>query len=140
MDCAVIASTNTLNGTHNSNYDLDSSVFTAQNTLKETWNGSKTLPLILFLSIVVPPAIDANALAILNAWPTKYEIKVVSQATSQTAIVKLLEKQMSEEFKPKTEFVKKLLAFRKEAIAYGMPLLTVDEILAAKRDLRGEVD
>ena len=37
-----------------------------------------------------------------------------------------------EEYKPKTEFVKKLLALRKKAIKNGMKLKTVDEILAEK--------
>lgn len=39
-------------------------------------------------------------------------------------------------FKPKTEFVKTLLAFRKKAIRGGMKLLTADEILKEKHKVK----
>jgi hypothetical protein len=40
------------------------------------------------------------------------------------------------EFEPKTDFVKSLLAVRKQAILDGMNLLTTDEILKQKEEWR----
>jgi hypothetical protein len=120
---------------------MDCTVVTVPDTLKGTYSGiSKTLPLAVLLSLVTPSAIDANSLAIFNARQTKYEIKITSQVTCQASAVMLWEAQMTKEFKPKTEFVKKLLALRKQAILNGMTLLTVDEILAEKQALRGEIN
>lgn len=120
---------------------MDCAVLTVQNTLKGTYSGiSKTLPLAVLFSLATPSAIDANSLAIFNAQQTKYEIKITSQVTCQTSDVTLWEAQMIKEFKPKTEFVKKLLALREQAILNGMALLTVDEILAEKQALRGEMN
>jgi hypothetical protein len=42
----------------------------------------------------------------------------------------------AEGFRPKTDFVKSLLATRKEAILEGMRLLTTDEILKQKEEIR----
>ncbi len=75
-----------------------------------------------------------------NTWQSKYDIGITSQVTCQRSAITLWEAQESREFKPKTEFVKKLLALREHAIVKGIPLLTVDEILAEKRALRGEID
>lgn len=120
---------------------MDYADLTASNTLKGTYSGtSKTLPLAILISLSIPSIIDTNSLAILNAQPTKYEIKITSQVTCQTSAIKLWEAQMTKEFKPKTEFVKKLLALREQAILNGMTLLTVDEILAEKQALRGEIN
>jgi len=69
-----------------------------------------------------------------------YEIKMSSQVASQTTNIELWKTQMSTEFKPKTEFVKKLFALRRQAVSNGMTLLSVDEILAEKHALRGEVN
>lgn len=120
---------------------MDYADLTVSNTLKGTYSGiSKTVPLAVLLSLATPSAIDTNFSAILNVQPTKYEIKITSQVTCQTSAVTLWEAQMTKEFKPKTEFVKKLLALRKQAILNGMTLLTVDEILAEKQALRGEIN
>jgi hypothetical protein len=42
----------------------------------------------------------------------------------------------AEGFRPKTDFVKRLLAVRKQAILDGMNLLTTDEILKQKEEQR----
>lgn len=118
-------------------------VSTVSNSLKGTYSGIiKTLPLAVLFSLATPSAIDANSLAILNTWQrqAKYEIKITSQVTCQRSSVTLWETQETKEFKPKTEFVKKLLALREQAIFNGMTLLTVDEILTEKKVLRGEID
>jgi hypothetical protein len=122
---------------------MDYAAVTVPNILKGTYSDiSKTLPIALLLSLVTPPAIDANSLPILNIWQSqiKYEIKITPQVTCQRSAITLWEVQKTREFQPRTEFVKKLLALRKQAILSGMPLLTVDEILAEKRVLRGEID
>lgn len=120
---------------------MDCTVVTVPDTLKGTYSGiSETLPLAVLLSLATPSAMDANSLAILNAQPIKYEIKITSQATCQTSDITLWEAQMTKAFKPKTEFVKKLLALREQAILNGMTLLTVEEILAEKQALRGEIN
>ena len=117
---------------------MDCTVVTVPDTLKGTYSGiSKTLPLAVLFSLATPSAMDANYSAILNVQPIKYEIKITSQVTSQVSAVTLWEAQMTKEFRPKTEFVKKLLALRKQAILNGMTLLTVDEILAEKNKLFG---
>lgn len=121
---------------------MESADLTALDILKGTYSDiSKTFPLAFLLSLSTSPEIDAaNYLAILNAQQPKYEIKITSQVAFQTADIKLWAGQITEEFMPKTEFVKKLLALRKRAIRDGMTLLTVDEILAEKRVLRGEIN
>src|SRR4030042_1875772 len=106
---------------------MNSAILTFPNILKGTNGISKALPLAFLLSLATPSAMDANTLAILNAEPPKYEIKITSGGTCQISAVSLWEDQMAEEFKPKTEFVKKLLALRKQAIINGMRILTVDE-------------
>ena len=45
-----------------------------------------------------------------------------------------------EEFVPRTELGRKLLALRNQAIQAGMKLLTEDEILEEVRRRRGEVE
>ena len=120
---------------------MDCTDITVSNTLRSTYSGiSKTLPLALLISIVTPAVVDANSVAILNPQQTKYEIKITSQVASQISAVTLWDVRIAKEFKPKTEFVKKLLALRKQAILNGMTLLTVDEILAEKQALRGEIN
>ena len=76
-------------------------------------------------------------MALLNTPQTKYEIRITYQTTN---IIWEWDDQVIKEFKPKTEFVKKLIAFREQAILNGMKLLTVDEILAEKHAIRGEID
>jgi hypothetical protein len=98
------------------------------------------MPLAVFISISTPAVVNANVLAIFNAPQTKYEIRITSSIAYQATNIAIWDDQMTNEFKPKTEFVKKLIAFRKQAILNGMKLLTVDEILAEKRALRGEID
>lgn len=120
---------------------MDCAVLTDLNTLKGTYSGlGKTLPLAVLFSLAAPSAIDANSLAILNARQTKYEVRITSQVTCQTLAATMWETQKTKEFKPKTEFVKKLLALREQAILNGMKLLTVDEILVEKQALRGEIN
>ena len=120
---------------------MDFAFLKGLNNLKGTYSGiDKMMPLAIFLSISTPSAVNANVLAILNAPQTKYEIRMTSSVAYQTTNITIWNDQMTNEFKPKTEFVKKLIAFRKQAILNGMKLLTVDEILAEKHALRGEVD
>ena len=120
---------------------MDCTVVKVPDTLKGTYSGiSKTSPLAVLLSLATPSAMDANYSAILNVPSIKYETKITSQVTSQVSAVTLWDVQIATEFKPKTEFVKKLLALRKQAILNGMTLLTVDEILAEKQALRGEIN
>jgi hypothetical protein len=69
-----------------------------------------------------------------------YEIKMSSQVAYQTTNIELWKTQVTTEFKPKTEFVKKLFALRRQALSNGMTLLSVDEILTEKHALRGEVN
>jgi hypothetical protein len=96
---------------------------------------------VLF-ALATPAAPNADYLAMIhNAQHPKYETRVSSNVTSsQITNLKLWDVQMANEFKPKTEFVKKLLAFREQAILNGMKLLTVDEILTEKHAFRGEID
>ncbi|MCX5824352.1 MAG: hypothetical protein NTY86_12830 [Deltaproteobacteria bacterium] len=95
---------------------MDCAVLTDLNTLKGTYSGlGKTRQ-------------------------TKYEVRITSQVTCQTLAATMWETQKTKEFKPKTEFVKKLLALREQAILNGMKLLTVDEILVEKQALRGEIN
>jgi hypothetical protein len=120
---------------------MEFDLVTARDTIKGTYSEiSKTLPLAVLLTLATPLAIDANSLVNLNAQQTKYEIEVTPQVAFKRSTITLWKAQMTEEFKPKTEFVKKLLALREQAILNGMKLLTVDEILAEKRALRGEID
>lgn len=120
---------------------MDFAILAALNRAKGTYSDvSKTLPLAVLLSLSPPLVIDANSLATLNACQTIYEINITAPVASQTSTVRLWEAEMNDEFKPKTEFVRKLLALREQAILDGMRLLTVDEILAEKRVLRGEID
>lgn len=118
---------------------MDCADLTVTNTLKGTYSGI-TVPLAVLLSLVAPSPIDANFSAIFSAQQPKYEIKITSKVACQISAVTLWEVQMTKEFKPKTEFVKKLIALRKQAILNGMKLLTVDEILAEKQALRGEIN
>lgn len=119
---------------------MDCAVLTDLNTLKGTYSGiGKTLPLAVLFSLATPSAIDANSLAILNAWQAKYEVRITSQVACQTLAETIWETPQTKEFKPKTEFVKKLLALREQARLNGMQLLTVDEILTEKHSLRGEI-
>ena len=46
------------------------------------------------------------------------------------------QKKQLKDFIPKTEFVRKLMALREQAILKGMKLITVDEILTEKYALR----
>ena len=120
---------------------MDFSFFKGLNNLKGTYSGiDKMMPLAVFLSISTPSVVNANVLAILNVPQTKYEIRITSSIAYQATNIAIWDDQMTKEFKPKTEFIKNLLAFRKQAIINGMKLLTVDEILAEKQALRGEID
>lgn len=114
---------------------------TVSDSLKGTYSGlSKTLPLAILLSLATPSVIDPTSPPVFNVQPTKYEIMIGSQITYQTSAITLWDAQTTPEFKPKTEFVKKLLSLRKKAILNGMTLLTADEILAEKHALRGEIN
>lgn len=75
-----------------------------------------------------------------NSRQTEYSGEILPLFAFTAATTTQWEVQMTEEFKPKTEFVKKLLELRKRAIRNGMKLLTVDEVLAEKHALRDETN
>ena len=66
------------------------------------------------------------------------QIKNVIEMTSCVTGLTRTKDRMSYDFRPKTEFVKKLMVLREQAILNGMKLMTVDEILAEKHALREE--
>lgn len=114
----------------------------SSNALNGTYSGLPFcgLPLAVLLSLASPAANIDYTTVIRSIQQPKYEIEMISQVASQTANIELWNTQMTTEFKPKTEFVKKLFALRGQALRDGMTTLSVDEILAEKHALRGEMN
>lgn len=110
------------------------------NPTKGTYSVSAALTLSIMLSLFTPQNIGANSTVISNTQQPKYDIEITSPVAVQATTITIWEDQMTEEFKPKTDFVKKLLVLREKAIINGMSLLNVDEILTEKRALRGEIE
>lgn len=113
------------------------------NALNGTYSGLPLsgLSLVVLLSLASPSTfIDySSVVRSIQQQPT-YEIKMISQVAYLATNIKLWNPQVTTEFKPKTEFVKKLFALRKQALRNGMTLLSVDEILAEKHALRGDIN
>lgn len=121
---------------------MDSVGTPTSNDLNGTYSGLpfSGLPLAVLLSLASPTAnIDYTAV-MRNIQQPIYEIRMTSQVAYQTANIELWDTQMATEFEPKTEFVKKLLALRRQSLRDGMIPLSVDEILAEKHAFRGEID
>jgi hypothetical protein len=112
------------------------------NALNGTYSGLPFcgLPLAVLLSLASPSVTIDFTKVSRNIQQPIYEIRMISQVAYQTTNIKLWKAQMTTEFKPKTEFVKKLFLLRRQALGNGMTLLSVDEILAEKHALRGEVN
>jgi len=110
------------------------------NALTGTYSGLpfRELSLAVLLSFASPTVNIDYTTAIRNMQQPLYK-NMISQGACQTSNIKLWNTQMTAEFKPKTAFVKKLYALRVQALRDGMTPLSVDEILAEKHALRGEI-
>lgn len=113
---------------------------TAQNILNETYSGLQYsgLPLAELVSLTSSKVtIDYTG---VTRYTPQSTYEVILSLSSHATNIKLWDTQMTAEFKPKTLFVKKLLELRRRSIRDGMTTLSVDEILAEKHTLRGEID